>query len=273
MTTGRQLLFNHIPKTGGVTLRIILNRVYGEKNIFLIKSTDISASLEIFKSLLKEERKQFDLVAGHGAELFLPFMDAPFKITIFREPVSLFLSQYYYLKNTKEAGFYREVNRMESLEEYLDFAIEKGQDNLLTRYMSGSVGFLADPASPVPDMHKEGDRLLEQAKKALNEYDAVIDLDDFDAGIYALASLLKWKKIPLYRASNRTDPYPGPESLTPGTRDRLQHLLRYDLALYDEFVRSNIALGNSIDARSLGYKSFQLRQRGISILNRFLLWN
>lgn len=266
MKSGRQLLFNHIPKTGGVTLRIILNRVYGEKNIFLIRSTDITASLELFKSLSHEERKRFDVVAGHGADLFLPFMDNPFRITILREPVALFLSQYYYLKITRDAGFYEEVSQMKTLEEYLDFAIEKGQDNLLTRYLSGSVGFLANPAAPIPDMKKKGDSLLEQAKKTLYEYDVIIDLDDFDAGIYAIAEKLGWKKIPLYRTSNRNKYNPGPAALPISLSCRLKEVLQFDITLYKKFKRAKLASGIQIGRSSLNFKLFQIRQMGINHL-------
>ena len=232
MPADRQILFNHIPKTGGVTLRIILNRVYGEENIFLVKSTDIGGSLRLFSSLSPEETAHFAVVAGHGAELFLPFMDDPFRVTVLREPVSLFLSQYYYLKNTKDAGFYEDVAGLSSIDEYLDFAIEKGQDNLMTRYLSNSVRFLADPAVPVPSMHKEGDYLLQSAINSLYDYDAVIDLDGFDAGIFSLAGKLGWKNIPLYRPANRNRNNPGLSALPKEFHERLKEALKWDIALH-----------------------------------------
>jgi hypothetical protein len=268
--TARQLLFNHIPKTGGVTLRIILNRVYGEKNIFLIKSTDIGGSLRSFQGLPGEERARFAVVAGHGAELFRPYMEDPFRVTILREPVALFLSQYYYLKSTEDAGFYDEVIRLKSIEEYLDFAIENGQDNLLTRYLSGSVGFLADPGQHIPRMQEEGDELLKLAKNALHEYDAVMDLADFDAGIYYLAEKLGWKKIPLYRPANRNKKNPGPAGLTEGFSSMLRDALKYDISLYEEFKRETMATGLHLNRNTLNFKLFRFRQTGIRFVTKML---
>lgn len=270
MPDNRQLLFNHIPKTGGVTLRIVLNRVYGEKNIFQVKSTDISGSLSIYSNLSKGEREHFAVVAGHGAELFLPLMDNPCRITILREPVSLFLSQYYYLKNTRDAGFYDEVNRLAGADEYLDFAIANGQDNLLTRYLSNSVHFLAEPGMPIPSMKKEGDKLLLTAVETMYEYDAVIDLAGFDDGIFRLAVQLGWKNIPLYRPANRNKSNPGPAVLSKGTNERIKEALKWDIALYEEFKKSRIVEGNSVYNGAMNYRLFQARQKAIRFLSKII---
>lgn len=267
MKTNRNVLFSHIPKTGGVTMRIILNRVYGTDKVFLINSTDISESLNVYNCLTAEEREKFTVVAGHGAELFRPLMDDPFRLTILREPVSLFLSQYYYLKVRQDTSYYHEVRGLASVEEYLDYAIEKGQDNLLTRYLSNSVHFLADPQTPVPGMRQEGDSLLALAIKSLHEYDAIIDLADFDAGIFSLAGKLGWKNIPLYRPSNRNKNNPGPPTLPLELYERLKEVLKWDIALYEEFKNSGLAAGNSVEKGAMKYKLFQARQKGIGYFN------
>ncbi len=270
MSPNRQLIFNHIPKTGGVTLRIILNRVYGEKQVFLIKSTDIASSLHTYRNLSPEDKERYSVVAGHGAELFSPFMDDPYRVTILREPLALFLSQYYYLKNTKDAGFYDEVSRIESVDEYLDYAISNGQDNLLTRYLSNSVHFLADPSIPIPSMQKVGDRLLLTANTSLREYDAVLDLSRFDAGVFYLATQLDWRKIPVYRPANRNKKNPGYAVLSNGTKDRLRDALQWDIALYEEFEKLRIGAGSSLENGNTRYPLFLARQQILLFLSRFI---
>jgi len=257
----RPLLFNHIPKTGGVSLRVILHKYYEEKQIFQIKSTDIGGSLNQFSSLSPDQRAGYAAVSGHGAVLFLPFMDDPFLITILREPISLFLSQFYYLKNTIDAGFYEELKGMESLEDYIPFAIENGQDNLMTRYLSGAVPYLANPSIPVKNMDLYGPDLLEKAVSALHEYDAVIDLADFDAGVFALAKKLNWNYIPLYRQKNRNKMNPGLSGLSSSLKSRLEILLRFDLALYSKFQYGKIAVSQTINRNSSGFRWFKLRQK------------
>lgn len=265
-----QLLFNHIPKTGGVTLRIILNRVYGADKIFLIKSTDIKGSLETFSKLPVPSRENYAAIVGHGAELFRDLIGHPFRVTILREPVSLFLSQYYYLRISTDSNFRDEVSALGSIEEYVDYAIAKGQDNLLTRYLSNAVRFLIDPGSPVPAMLKEGDQLLKTARQALNNYDLAIDLADFDHGVYKLAEKLKWKKIPIYRPFNvnRNKPdFPQPSGRL---LKHLQEVLKWDLALYENFLSDHPHNHHGQKNTSLNYRKFMLRQQGVRFMARLL---
>ena len=266
--SSRKLLFNHIPKTGGVTLRIILNRVYGIDKVFLISSTNIGESLSMFGNLTDKDRDLFDVVAGHGAELFAPMLKDPFRITILREPLALFVSQYHYLRTRTDSGFYDAVRPLQNLEEYIDFAVKNGQDNLLTRYLSDSLKFLANTDEVIPDMRKSGDDLLVQAIHNLQGYDAVIDLDDFDAGVFALAHKLGWKKIPVYRKANTNKNNPGVETLDPELRKQLQELLKYDLALYSMFKEMQKAEENKINRKSIRFRLFLLRQKGIAALSK-----
>ena len=263
MKVTRKVLFNHIPKTGGVTLRIILNRVYGPDRVFLIRSTDIKGSLETYKGLPQAMKDSYPVVAGHGAELFRPYMDDPFRVTILREPVELFLSQYYYLRTSKNSSFLEEVSALGSVEEYLDYAVKRGQDNLLTRYLSGSVQFLVNPGLAVPDMRKEGPGMLNMARKAMLDYDAIIDLADFNAGIFALATKLGWDKIPIYRPSNRNPDKPAAVQLSEDFLQRLRVALKYDLELYKTFKDERRGAGLSINSKSIRYRLFSWRQAGI----------
>jgi hypothetical protein len=266
MNSSRKILFNHIPKTGGVTLRIILNRVYGPENIFLIKSTNIGGSIETFSKYSDSERDKFTAIAGHGAGLFSGWLTEPYRITIVREPVALFLSQYYYLKTRKDSGFYEQVHPLQTIEDYIEFAIGNGQDNLLTRYLSNSIQFLADPGINVPEMSTEGDKFCEKALGSLREYDTIIDLDDFDAGIYALAKRLGWRKIPVYRPANINKSNPGRAMLTSSLKNRLEEVLKYDLEIYKVFREERLGAGLTVERDSAGYRMFSLRQRGIRIL-------
>ena len=84
------------------------------------------------------------VIAGHGAEYFSEFVNNPIRVTILRDPVELFFSQYQYLKNSPNSIFQKEISKLRSIEEYLDFAIENGQDNLMTRYLSNSIDWLFD---------------------------------------------------------------------------------------------------------------------------------
>lgn len=263
----RLILLNHIPRTGGTTLRIILNRVYGEERIFFIRSKSIASSLEKFSTMNEEERARFRVITGHGALLFEHLVKAPFRITVLREPVSLFISQYHYLKSSPNSNFLAEVSSLNSLEDYISFALENGQDNMLTRFLSGNQEWLISNA-PAPDMAKQGSKMLEAAKAELERYDTVIDLADFDRGVYALSEKLGWKRIPVFRAGNKGISPASERVISSSTRNKLEVLLQYDIALYDYFKASRTSISNGFNQR--GLKTFLLRQKLIEILARYV---
>ncbi len=264
------VIFEHIPKTGGMSLRGVFQKVYGKPAVFSILFDDLMESLQTFQNLSVEQRSQLQVIAGHGAGLFAPLFDRSFKVTVLREPVSMFISQFFFLKNSPHIKFYDDLKNMESLEEYIPYALEHGQDNLMTRFLSGSIQFLMDQNIPVPDLANRGEDLLNKAKAALNEYDAVFDLQHFDAGVFTLSRQLGWKGgVPLYFPQNRTRKKP---ILIPtaGLRKKLENTLSCDLALYDYFIQNKIDITHNTDLSSKDYQLFQYRQRMLNQLKRVL---
>ena len=262
----KQILFNHIPKTGGTTLRIILNKVYGNNNVFFINSKDIPASYKKFKSLSTDVRNGYSVISGHGSEFFSVLMATPFRICLLREPKSLFISQYNYLRQSKNSNFLNEVSTLNSFDEYIDYAIKSGQDNLLTRYLSKSNSWLVHAQDAIPSMENEGDGLLDAAKKELHGYDFLTDLENFDAGIYCLSKNLGWKSIPNYRPSNVTIKDSTMAILTDADTHRLNKVLSWDIELYEYF--KNNALDSTVSAshKGIGYNLIILKQRLINLL-------
>lgn len=261
------IIFNHIPRSGGTTLRIILNRVYGIEKVFFIKSTDIGVSLDEFIAAnIIDDSPNYKVISGHGAELFGDLYQNPFKITILREPISMFISQYHYLKSSPNSNFLEEVKALNSFEDYIDYAIQNGQDNMLCRMLSGSHQWLLN--EEYAEMETEGESILESAKNTLQTYDAILDLANFDAGVYALSEVLAWRKIPIYRQSNRSK-YSS-SSISKNTMNKLQHLLRFDIELYNYFIENQLDMGMYINKRTIGYKAFAVRQSIISGISSFL---
>lgn len=264
------ILFNHIPKTGGTTLRIILNRVYGIEKVFFIESRDIKSSIDKFSSLTKKEQNKFKIIAGHGASMFSEFVENPYTITILREPIELFISQYRFLKISPNSLYFDEVSKIERIEDYLEFALKTGQDNLLTRYLSDSMQFLTNPDVTIPDMNVQGDQLLQKATDSLKNYNAILNLSHFDKGVYALKEKLKWKSVPIYRPSNTNKKNNKQAEIDPDFLERLKHALRFDIALFENFVRNKIDVAEQVDKKSMKYNLFLGRQFMLNSVARLL---
>lgn len=255
----QKILFNHIPKTGGTTLRIIFNKVYGQRKVFFIKSTDPTESLNIFKKMTAEERIRFNVISGHGAEYFTEYLTKPFRISILRNPIELFLSQYYYLKLSPNSVFMNEVSRLNSIESYIAFALKNGQDNLMTRYLSNSIDWLFNPGLAIPNLQTDGKRQLERAKENLRKYDAVLNLTNFDSGVFKLKELLGWKRIPLYRPANKTK-YDSGFTISPSLRIKLEELLSFDMELFQFFIDQKLEITTKLENQKLPFRCFQFRQ-------------
>ncbi|MEJ2595437.1 MAG: sulfotransferase family 2 domain-containing protein [bacterium] len=260
------IIFNHIPKTAGTTLRILLNRVYSPERVYFIESTNITRSLQRFKELTDSGREQYKVIAGHGASSFMPLVSNPFRITILREPVDQFISQYSYLRKSPNSIYRDDVARLESIEEYIKYAKEKGHDNLLTRYLSESLEFLADPEVKTPDMDKSGENLLNRAKINLKQYDAVLSVRHFDRGVYRLKKLLQWEKIPVYRPVNITKPKLKGK-LKKQVLEKINDALRYDRQLWDFFLENQLDCANDVKVSRFRYRVFISRQR---FINKYL---
>ncbi len=257
----RTILFEHIPKTGGITLRGILIKVYGEKKVFVINSNYPGSSLDRFKKLGDQEREKIKVVAGHGALLYESFLKNPFKIAILRHPVELFLSQFYYLKISKKDIFWEDVRKMQSPDEYLDYAVSMGQDNLMTRFLANSMEWTVNPEKSFHNLDKDGNELLQKAKSNLQNFDVVINLGDFDTGIYALSRLLNWKSIPLYKPSNRNPKKPGRKNPETQFLEKLKTVLRFDIELYDYFKNKNFDAAQHVDENRWVTNFLKTRQR------------
>lgn len=255
------IIFNHIPRTGGTTLRVILNRVYGEEHVFFINSRDIPSSLAEYKRLSPDEQTQYKVISGHGALHFQPTERKVFTITILRDPVSLFLSQYHYLRRSENSNFLEEVSALASIEDYIEYAVSKGQDNMMVRCLDPENLQFTVPDTHIQRMEDAGEHMLQRAIKSLQDHDAILNLSTFDKDIYSLARTLAWKRIPVYRPLN-TGNYPGhaPQA-NKALKERLEKLLRYDIELYSYFCEKIKRDHKNEEKRGVRYCAFVARQR------------
>ena len=258
------ILFNHIPKTGGTTLRILLNKVYGTENVFFPNSKDLTGSYKKYAEFSSKKKSSYKVIAGHATYYYANLTNIQYRITILREPLSLFLSQYQYLKTSSNSIFRDDIKQLDGIEEYIEFAKINGQDNLMTRYLSESVNWLLGLDPVIPDMDTEGDKLLEKAKENLTNYAMIMDLSAFDDDVFTLKEKLNWKHVPFYKRANKSGKptVKYPEYLI----KKLSHMLRYDLELYRYFQEEKQNLGFVGRRSGLQYYSFIYRQKCINLL-------
>ena len=225
------VIFLHIGKTAGTTLRQILRKQYSPAETLLIRSRPLRAerpedrptresTIGYFASLPEIERGRASLILGHtifGIHRYVPRPATYF--TLLRDPVALTISQYNYVaRNPKHplhgAASYR------SLEAYVTSGVTLEADNSQTRAIAG------DTTTPFGGCT---DAMLELAKANIEEHFSVVGaVERFDESLLLLQRAFGWSR-PYYVRANVTG---KKEPVAAEVRELIRSQNRIDLALY-----------------------------------------
>lgn len=195
------LIFLHIPKTAGTTLRSILDREYGRKRTFLIDGDNSPKSIP--EHIPVESLQKITLVSGghlfFGIHRSIPSPSTYF--TILREPVSRVVSHYYHVLGTKWHRLHELVtSRRMSLEDYVTSGISAEVDNGQTRQLTGAYDLPFGQCA---------ESLLAQAIVNMDRHFSFVGLtESFDESVIRMRDMFGWRKRPLYvtRLRNKTRP-------------------------------------------------------------------
>ena len=229
--SARAVIFLHIPKTAGLTLRSIIRAQYPGQSIFDID--DVTTNVADFERLPEEKRALLRCVMGHvqfGVHSFLPQPST--YITMLREPVERAISYYYYVKsrgpNAPGGSHYLYRHVVENNISLLDFAttdLSPELNNGQARFISGLGG-----ASTVSE-------ILETAKRNLtNSFVAFGPCERFDEVLHLFRRTLGWFCTPYVR-ENVTADRPANGEISSYVIKRIEEYNSLDMELYDWSTR------------------------------------
>ena len=163
------VIFLHIPKAAGTTLRDILYRQYEKEHIYELDGKKFSQSQEDFKHLNAKEKDKIRLLMGHMYFGLHEFVQSPSSyITMLRDPVEKVISYYYFVsKVTKHPDYELIKSQNVSLKEYCTMN-KPNMCNAQTRFLAGE-NF--SQVNNEPEM-------LKQAKKNLQEYFSIVGITE-----------------------------------------------------------------------------------------------
>ena len=221
----------HIPKTGGTTLRDIVNRQYSSENILTIPTIDKSKN--IVGALSSNKINQLEVIQGHLKYGIHNHFDRTAKyFAIMREPVDRVLSSYYYvisqegnpqnLSNTKKTM---------SIYEYINSGINPFLINGQTQLIAGNTCSIDDPLI-------KSNELLDIAKENINKnFILTGTTEKFYESILLLKRMLNWKS-PYYSRANRTKNKPDYSKIEAEIRGFIEDHNQLDIDLYNYVNKS-----------------------------------
>ncbi|MDJ0569299.1 MAG: sulfotransferase family 2 domain-containing protein [Pleurocapsa sp. MO_192.B19] len=220
------IIFQHIPKTAGTTLRYIIQYQFPPNAICELygSSGPHAQRIDKLKNLPESQRKKIKIINTHLGFGLHHFLQQPYTyITFLREPVSRAISMYYYYQKTKNPRF---LNL--SLKEFIQ--TYGGVQNGMTKNLAGIV-----LQSQLSNNNKSQElcctrKSLEIAQRNIQEHFKFIGISErFDESLLLLRKFLGWK-IPLFDKSNISK---KPKDIAQDTLKLIENLNELDLELYE----------------------------------------
>mgnify|MGYP002152764434 CR=1 FL=1 len=219
-------IFLHIPKTGGTTIRDIINRQYKNDQIFTV--TTLKESEKINKSSLNSTINNYKIIQGHWKFGFHNNVNIrPAYFTILRNPVERVLSTYYYvLSNRNNPQNLSTLDKQMSIYEFIENGINPFVLNGQTQLISGITGSIDNPII-------QSEELYTLAKKNIENHFLFLGITEmFDESILILKDLLGWH-MPYYSFANRTKKKTNYDAINPKVISFIKEYNQLDIRLYN----------------------------------------
>ena len=218
-----RLLFLHIPKTAGVSLRTIIEAEYPPADVYSrydLRHEELVASLQ---EMPPDRASAIRVVLGHylyGIHEYLPGEST--YITVLRDPVDRMISHYHYVLCTPDHYLYEAVTTQKmSLLEY-------ATTGLSAELINGQARVLAGPG--YQDCSDAS--VLEQAKDHLANQCAVVGLTrEFAETVRRMQRVFGWSDCTVPRANVNTQ-RPPLEAVPEAIRQQIAETNRLDMELY-----------------------------------------
>ena len=227
------VVFVHVPKAAGSTLRQIMDHQYSEQAVYRCDMLQYPSAFNDFRNLTEDQTAKIRCLIGHLPYGIHEYLPGPVKYaTILRNPIDRFLSKYAYLCNNQwvadQLGV--EDKQIESLEAFIEMQLQRNAMNFQTRLISGYV----DISSPMPPFDEPVTvDTLETAKKNLKNDFAVVGLQDrFNESLVLMKRAFGWGNVCYLKQNVTSRPVPR-KNVSSQTRSLIERHNELDMQLFE----------------------------------------
>jgi hypothetical protein len=250
------LIFFHIPKTAGSTLRDIIFRAYPINSVFEFRVRNHEIQVNEFVNKPFRERQDLKAIIGHmpfGMHEYFPQSSRSY-FTMLRHPVERALSNYYWILKTPGHRLHDFlVKNKVSLEGFILEDINPSLNNGYIKYIGNLDNETLVDAT-----------LYERVLKRIEEHFVLVGITErFDESILLLQDRLNWNKLPCYKPLNTTGSRLKKEEIGGDILDAIRLKNSYDLMLYNAM---NDKLTESIE--EFGKTRMRFKQLQLSMCNK-----
>lgn len=259
MSLGRTVVFHHVPKTAGTTMRALVRRQYPSGRTYILQDDAKYALLEAFGHMAQAERDNYELVMGHQAIRLANQLSSPMVITFLRNPVSRVVSLYYYARDVRPEHPWHRVTNMLSIEQLY----AEGIHERWTELADGQCRSLTS-WTMFADMKKQFNwtALLEHLTLAQNARLVVGLTERFDESLLLMKRRLGWKRYPYNERKNTNKRKRSLPGVSDAARQAIADHNREDMALYRAAVD---VFETALDReRRLGFEADLVRFRRLN---------
>jgi hypothetical protein len=221
MTEDNQpLVFIHIPKTAGTSLRKLIQENYQADEIFYIYTKkDNYTTLGDLKNLTKTEKQRFKVFIGH-VHFDKSLFDGinPLYVTFLRDPVARVISYYNHIMANRDAW----INNKISLLKYIETSGDPQLSNQQTKIISGIT------SGAVTEKHLE--HAIENIEN--RELDFIGLTEKYEEAIDQIAHKYGWFHKEIYK-ENVTGHNYGAEYYSDQELEKIIEINRLDYQLYE----------------------------------------
>lgn len=195
MADDATVIFLHVGKTAGATMRRALRKEFSSAQVLELKAPTVApgrlrrdGAIDHFAGLPEAERARLRLIMGHmtfGLDALIP-RPATY-VTLLREPLKLIASQFHHVKRHEGHLLHEEAKAYPDLAAYVRSGISLEMDNSQTRAFAGDTTTPFGGCTPA---------MLERAKANLVEAFAVVGLTErFDESLVLMRRAFAWTRL------------------------------------------------------------------------------